>query len=74
MTLTIEITPEQANQLKLAAKLNGLEPEAYISTLLEKHLPKPFAVFGKYADDLPTVDEFLAEKRLETVREDIAAE
>ncbi len=66
MTLTIGITPELATQLDTLAKLSGVNPEDYVSKLLDRYLPKPLSVFGKYADDLPTVEEFLAEKHADT--------
>ena len=39
MTLTIELTPEQAARLAAAAREKGAAPEEYAHQLLAEHLP-----------------------------------
>ena len=40
MTITIELTPIEEAQLLVAAKLEGMEPKAFVEKLVTTRLPK----------------------------------
>ncbi len=75
MILELELAPELENEVERQARQNGQSvPEFVVALLSEKvaTAPKPRRVatgFGKFAGRGRSVDDFLAERHAESLRE-----
>ena len=77
MTLELELAPELERQVERQAQQSGQSVPEYVTALLREKVatettPKPrreLVGYGKYAHLLGSVDEFLAEKHEESLRE-----
>lgn len=70
MTITIELTAEEATRLQQEAKRRSVEPVEYVQSLVHTALQDRLSAYGIFKGLLPTVDVFLEEKQREKAREE----
>ncbi len=75
MTLQLELSPELEAELERSAQSHGQSVEEFILEAARertrREAPGPFSdLLGRMKGQLPSVDEFLAEKHADTEREE----